>query len=128
MKTLSIEELSTFLASEEFELNATQTKLCLPIIQRIHLKMSHGIPFSNIAVCDSLIINGHHRYICSLLLKNEIGRSPWTSSSTTSKYTWADIEIDTDDWEVEEEINEHHETDAMRLGVEMDYFKELIES
>lgn len=128
MKPLSIKELNAFLATEAFELNATQTKLCFPIIQRIHLKMRHGIPFSNIAVCDSLIINGHHRYICSMLLKNEIGRSTWTSSPTTAGYSWTDIEIDTADWEREEEIDEHHETDALKLGVDMDYFKELPES
>ncbi|MAQ41379.1 MAG: hypothetical protein CMH15_10095 [Mesonia sp.] len=42
---------------------STHKKLCLPIINRIYKKMINGIKFDDIKVCDTLIIDGHHRYV-----------------------------------------------------------------
>ena len=55
-----------FIRKNEVELNASQTKLCLPIINRIFKKMSAGINFSAIKVENNLICDGHHRYLASL--------------------------------------------------------------
>lgn len=67
MKQITKEVVIDFIKKNEIELKATHAKLCLPIINRLYKKMATGIKFSNIKVADGLIIDGHHRYLASLL-------------------------------------------------------------
>lgn len=127
MELISIDELKHFLQSNKFDLNATQSKLCFPIIQRIYYKMTLGIDFENINVDNSSIINGHHRYICSLLSKKTIKINPWSSPSEISQYEWADVEVDENDWESISTIKEHNSKDAQRTGCKVEVFNILLE-
>jgi len=74
MQKISIETINTFIASNTINLKPTQAKLCIPIISRICQKMANGIKFDDIKVCDNLIINGHHRYISSLMVNFDLGQ------------------------------------------------------
>ena len=72
MKEITQKTIEDFILKTDIRLGATQQKLCIPIINRIYHKMKYGIRFSPIKVCDNLIIDGHHRYISSLLAGIEI--------------------------------------------------------
>lgn len=114
-----MKDLKALLQSDIFELVPSQNKLCYPIIQWISRKMMIGIQFENINVDRQLLINGHHRYVCSLLLNKAIVRNPWTGTSIVSDFKWSTIEIDDLDWESGEIIDRHNHADAIRacLGI-----------
>ncbi|QHI37517.1 hypothetical protein IMCC3317_28960 [Kordia antarctica] len=75
----------------------THNKLCLPIINRIYTKMVHGIKFDDIKVCDVLIIDGHHRYVSSLLAEIKLDQAKSSKTIATTEYDWTDVEFDTED-------------------------------
>jgi hypothetical protein len=108
MSQITIEELKAFLQLEILKLQPTQNKLCFLIIRRIYHKMKIGVQFENINIDKELPINGHHRYICSLLLKKSINTNLWSSPSQIIVYKWSEIEIDTNDWESKELIDRHN--------------------
>jgi hypothetical protein len=125
MQTISIDEVREFLKSHTFPLQPTQQKICYPIIRRIHRKMQMGVPFENINIDNLLLINGHHRYICSLLLQLEIGTNAWKSPSNTIDLKWSDIDIDANDWESIEIINRHNYLDAAKSGIDIKILEDL---
>ena len=63
METIDREVILKAIKESDFILMATHKKLCHPIINRIYKKMINGIKFDDIKVCDTLIIDGHHRYV-----------------------------------------------------------------
>ncbi len=64
----------SILEKKENIFRPNQAKVSLPIITRICKKMKHKIRFRPIHVSDdNLIIDGHHRYISSILLGIDIG-------------------------------------------------------
>jgi len=85
METISMDELKQFLKYGNFPLQPTQQRICLPIIQRIYRKMQIGVKFENINVDNLLLINGHHRYICALLLQKELSINEWNSPPNVMK-------------------------------------------
>ncbi len=99
MEPIQVKDIIDLLNSGNFHFQPTQKKLCFPIIQRIHHKMKIGVKFENINVNDDLIINGHHRYVCSLLLKKTLSTNSWPRSLNDPIYQWLEIEIDSVDWE-----------------------------
>ena len=101
-----------FVLKNTIELHATQTKLCLPILDRLYKKMLLDINFHCIKVCDNLIIDGHHRYLASLLanFNLEIAKTP--SPSVVSVISWNSIEYVDEDWDTPAKINMLNEQDA----------------
>lgn len=117
MELITLEGFKNYLKSDVFKLQPTQKKLCFPIIQRIYHKMKVGVQFDNIRVKDDLVINGRHRYICSLLSNKGIDISPWSRPSPIIVCSWREIEIDLFDWESKEEIEHHNRMDAFKSGL-----------
>ena len=119
MALISFEQIRQFLESEDFELQPTQRKLCLPILQRIYHKMNVGVEFDSINIVDNLLINGHHRYICALLLKKTLQRATWSRPSQVLTYKWPEIQIDLNDWESVDIIERHNMKDAAISGLDI---------
>jgi len=67
-------------------------------------KMSHGIRFEEIKVCDNLIIDGHHRYLSALITGLELGQVLSNSTSATSVIPWDLMEFDEEDWDTPAEL------------------------
>jgi hypothetical protein len=106
------ESIENYLSENAPELQPTQTKLCIPIIQRICAKMLAGIKFEEIKVCEDLLIDGHHRYISALLTGYEIGRVSSQKTSATNIVAWQAIEFSNDDWDTAEHIAVLNQRDA----------------
>lgn len=83
MKTITAEYIIEFLEKNDIKLKSTHSKLSLPIINRITKKMAHGIKFDAIKICDDLIIDGHHRYISSMLTNINLEKISSSKSSAT---------------------------------------------
>jgi hypothetical protein len=75
--------------------------------------MSVGLRFSSIKVCNDIIIDGHHRYIASLLAEVDIDCVESLKSSTTEITEWMEVIFDVEDWDTESQIHDFHEKDAL---------------
>lgn len=112
MMQFTSEKLHEFVTSRYVRLTSTHRELSIPIINRIYAKMSHGLKFADIHVCDSLIVNGHHRYISALLAGIEIGFIETHKTSATRICDWKDVNFVEIDYDTKRQIEEHNRNDA----------------
>src|SRR5690554_2318562 len=91
---------------------SSQKRLCLPIIKRIYKKMMNGLKFDDIKVCRTLIIDGHHRYVSSVLANIRLDAVKSSKTSATIKYDWIDIEFVNEEWDTEDKIQRLNQLDA----------------
>ena len=97
---LTKEILIAFLQSHKFDFDPNQHKLCFPKLARIYARMASGRDFPAIKVGNGKIVEGHHRYICSQILKIEIETARGgINMSQQNEYTWAAIIVDDIDWD-----------------------------
>jgi hypothetical protein len=87
--------------------------------------MFHGIKFEDIKVCDNLIINGHHRYLSSLLMDFKIGQVLSQKTSTTKSAEWNVVELDENDWDKPSDILNFNEQDAIYNGLDIEFIKQI---
>ena len=127
MDNLNKQFILDVIGKSENTLLATQKKLCLPIINRIYKKMKFGIKFDDIKVYDNtLIMNGHHRYICSLLANIEIDRAISSKTSATVVHYWKDVEFVEEEWDTESKIKKMNELDAEFNNLTIEKIIEII--
>ena len=88
--------------------------------------MSIGIKFPSIKADDDLIIDGHHRYLASLLVGVTLDIVPSIKTSVTIVSEWNDVTLDTDDWDTEAKIKMLNEEDAKYNGIKADKITELL--
>jgi len=70
---LNKETILKKLSEVDVLLSPNQEALSLPIISRISKKMKYGIKFRPIHTSSQgIIVDGHHRYIASILVNYEI--------------------------------------------------------
>jgi hypothetical protein len=74
--------------------------------------MLNRIKFDDIKVCDIFIIDGHHRYVSSLLAKIKLDEAKSSMTSKTNKYAWADVEFVAEEWDTEDKTKILNELDA----------------
>jgi len=74
--------------------------------------MINGIKFDDIKVCESLIIDGHHRYVSSLLAKIQLDTAKSSKTSATYEYDWVSIEFVEEEWDTKDKIARLNEIDA----------------
>jgi hypothetical protein len=126
LKDISIEIVSEFLKKGKIDLRSTHGKLCFPIIERIYKKMSIGIKFPSIKVDGDLIIDGHHRYLASLLVGCTLDIAPSIKTSATVVSEWNKVVLDVDDWDTDAKIRMLNEEDARYNGIKIDKIAELL--
>ncbi len=117
--------IQLFIASNKVPFAATQVKLCTPIIVRICRKMSHGIKFDEIKVCDDLIIDGHHRYLSALLTGYDIGKVITHKTSATKVVDWVNVEFDEEDWDTPVKIAHLNTLDAAYNDLEIEFVNKI---
>ena len=93
-------------------LTSTHERLCIPIINRMYKKMINGYKFDDIKVCDTLIIDGHHRYVSSLLAGVELNVLKSPKTSATHAYDWMEVEFVKEEWYSEYKIKRLNEKDT----------------
>ncbi len=125
MQEISLKNVRDLLDSGSLKLVAIQGEICLPILQRIYKKMKLGIEFDNIRVNGSRIVDGHHRYVCSILSEIEIGINDWPIPSTAVNCNWNDVIINEEDYEDAEMILKHNIRDAELNDVDISVLNDL---
>ncbi|GAA4205443.1 hypothetical protein GCM10022289_24880 [Pedobacter jeongneungensis] len=125
MGYINSEIISEYLKSERVKLLSTHNKLSIPIINRMYRKMVNGINFDNIKVCDNLIIDGHHRYISSILADIDLGWIPSCKTSATNVYDWTNVEFVDEEWDTELKIQRMNELDAEFNNISIEKISEI---
>ena len=125
MHEISLKNVRDLLDSGSLTLIAIQGEICLPILQRIYKKMKLGIEFDNIRVNGSRIVDGHHRYVCSILSDIEIGINDWPIPSAAVNCSWVDVIINEEDYEDAEMILKHNIRDAELNDVDVNVLNDL---
>jgi hypothetical protein len=115
----------TILKDQKITLKSTQKKLCFPIINRIYKKMKSGIKFSAIKVDENLIIDGHHRYIASIMAEVPLELIPSNKTSATTIFDWSQILLDSEDWDTTAKINMLNAIDAEFNNISFEKLDEL---
>lgn len=126
MIEITSEEIKKYITSREIALVSTHQKLSIPVIKRIYKKMVNGIKFDDIKICGNLVIDGHHRYISSLLAEIEIGKIKSLKSSATKECKWNDIEFDENDWDTISKIQYLNQRDAEYNHVDIETINDII--
>jgi hypothetical protein len=126
LKNITKEFIQNFVNNHEFELSSTQTKLCVPIINRIFKKMSAGIKFSSIKVENNFICDGHHRYIASILASFFLERTPSSSTSATEAVDWKSVIFEENEWDAPELIDFLNRQDAEFNDIPVEKILELL--
>ncbi|CAM4338669.1 hypothetical protein SAMN06265348_11214 [Pedobacter westerhofensis] len=114
-----------YLRNNHTDLFPTHSRLCLPIIRRIYNKMQFGIRFSEIKVANNVIIDGHHRYISSLLSRYQIARVPGLLTSATQIDDWMNVEFDLKDWDAASRIKYLNQQDSAYNEIDIEIIKEI---
>ena len=126
MQEISKEFVLIYLKEGENNLKSTHARLCFPLIKRIYKKMSIGIKFPSIKVDKDLIIDGHHRYVASLLSGTKLDTIPYSKTSATVVIDWDAVILDTDDWDTEAKIKMLNEKDAEFNDIQIDKINKLL--
>ena len=125
MIELTKASIQKFLENKELELTATHKKLSIPIIYRIYKKMSVDIKFDDIKVCGDLIIDGHHRYVSSILAGKSLGRVPSSKTRATRSRAWSDVDFVQEEWDTPEKIYELNQQDAEFNSISLERLIEI---
>lgn len=112
MKRIGKEIITSTIKKYDYILTPTHNKLSLPIIRRIYTKMINGIKFDDIKVCDNSIIDGHHRFVSSVLTKIKLDEAKSSKTSATTEYEWEEVEFVEEEWDTPEKIQRLNELDA----------------
>jgi hypothetical protein len=104
--------IRNFIINNKIEFKSTHNRLSLPIINRIYKKMVNGIKFDDIKICDNLIIDGHYRYISSIMAGIEIGKSNSHKTSATQEFDWNMVDFVDIEWDTDDKIQYLNELDA----------------
>jgi hypothetical protein len=87
--------------------------------------MKNDIRFDEIKVCDNLIIEGHHRYLSSLIMSFEIGKVHCLYTSATKATTWDLMELVEEDWDTEAKIAYLNELDAKYNDLDLEFITRI---
>ncbi|MFC4477190.1 hypothetical protein [Flavobacterium chungangensis] len=126
MIEITVKGIKKFIGHNEIALTSTHHKLSLPVIKRMYKKMVNGIKFDDIKIFENLVIDGHHRYISSLLAEIEIGKIKSLKSSATKEYKWNDIEFDENDWDTDSKIQYLNERDAEYNQIDIETINDIV--
>ena len=126
MSSLTSEYLSKILSQNKVELKSTHKKLSIPIINRIYTKMLLGIKFDDIKIDNDLIIDGHHRYVSSILSNIKLGCVKSSKTSATIEYNWENVEFVNEEWDTEDKIRRLNEIDAEFNNISIEKILEII--
>ena len=107
-----IKALEMSISEMDIQLNSIHKRLSIPIINRIYKKMMNEIKFDAIKVCENLIIDGHHRYVSSIIAKSTLATIKSHKTSATKKHEWLKVEFTEEEWDTDYKIEMLNKRDA----------------
>lgn len=126
MKLLPQITINKLIEEQKLSLKPTQNRVCIPIVSRIYKKMRVGIKFTGIKVYGDLIIDGHHRFLASILAGFDLEKFPSYKTSVTNFIKWEDVEFVYEDWDTMAKIEYLNRIDAENNGITLEELTELL--
>ncbi len=83
-----------------------------------------GVNFNDVKISQNLIIDGHHRYISSLLSGIHINFIDYQRNSATNIFEWKNVEFVDEEWDTPSKIYHLNKIDADYNNIDI---KKLIE-
>jgi len=120
------ERLILLMNSGQIELVSTHARLSFPIIERMYRKMVAEVPFTDIQVAGSAIINGHHRYLAALLANYQLSRAAGIRSEAKLNVDWKAVILEDADWDLPGDVERFNAEDARYCGMGLGEFLERI--
>jgi hypothetical protein len=120
------EKLIKLMRGGNIELISTHVRLSFPIIERMYRKMIINVPFRSISVVGGAIMNGHHRYLASLLANYNLDRSNGIRSLAKSDVDWSTVILEDVDWDTAEDVEKFNKEDAKYLGITLEELLEKV--
>lgn len=127
MEYITKEAVIGFIKSHKLTLSSTHAKLCFPITRRLYKKMRLGIKFAPISVHESLIIDGHHQYIATLLAGIAVEYVLGCSTAATTITPWNGVLFQDEDWDTPAKIKLLNKQDAHYNNITIKKLVELVE-
>ncbi len=125
MQNITEDIIRKTLKDKKIKLITTHKRLCVPIINRIYKKMSNGIKFDSIKVCGNLIIDGHHRYVSSILADIELDKVKSLKTSATIEYEWLKVDFVEEEWDTPDKIYRLNQIDAEYNNISIEKIIEI---
>ncbi len=88
--------------------------------------MQFGIQFAAIKIYEDLIIDGHHRYIASVISKTKISQIYTLKPTMIHVYPWEEIEFVDEDWDPPEKIIQLNKSDAWFNNMSIEEITKLL--
>lgn len=120
------EQLIELIHSGKIELIGTHEYLSLPVIERIYKKMTVNLLFGGIRVEKNVIIDGHHRYLASLLANYNLDQVPCIRSQAKKDIEWKAVQLVEEDWDTPSKIEMLNKEDAKYNGMSLEVLLEKI--
>lgn len=120
------EQLVELMQSGKVELVATQAQVSFPLIERMYRKMMINVPFRAIQVHEKAVIEGHHRYLASMLAGQKMDQVPTPRSQAKQDVEWKKVQLLEDDYYTAARIKILNEEDAQYLGISVEALLERI--
>lgn len=86
-----------------------------------------NLKFSSIQIDDGVIIDGHHRYVASLLANYDLDRVPGLRSQAKKTFYWSDVVLTNDDWDTPAKVKLLNEQDTKYNDISLEVLLERIE-
>jgi hypothetical protein len=121
------ELLNQQISQGSLKLKPTQDKLSIPLVFRIYKKMKAGLKnFDAIKVAEGLIIDGHHRYVASIIAGVEIEQFPSNTNLNQTYFEWGEITLRTSEYDTDIQIKYHNFNDAKRNGMNIEDIEKIL--
>ena len=88
--------------------------------------MKAGIAFTGIKVDGDVIIDGHHRYVASLIADVYLDKYPSSKTSATKITDWEDVKLINDEWDTDAKILILNEQDAKYNNISLEKLNEIL--
>jgi len=105
-----------------------QSKMSIPIVSRLCQKMVYGLKFKPIWISsEGYIVEGHHRYIASIITNYDIEAiHNYPSSGQLNVYDWKDVDFVLDDWDTPSKIDMLNREDALYNDLSLEEVEKLV--
>jgi hypothetical protein len=126
MKTINPSTLKNFLNNINSDLKPSQPRLSIPILDRIYNKIHLGITFPPVRINNSVIIDGHHRYIAYKFNNQTPEIQIYSAPTLVITYEWKSLVTDSLDWQSNSEVIHFNKLDAQLLNITVSELEQRI--
>jgi hypothetical protein len=125
MIEITHEFIKDLITQNTLEFSPTQGRISLPIINRLFKKMMIGVIFEDIKINENNIIDGHHRYLSSVIAEVNINKVGCPKPSLINCYNWNEVDFVYEEWDTKSKINYMNELDAKYSGIPLIIMTEI---